>query len=134
MHLLFQWLVEHFRVLYYLHHLELWLNVLCLEQKRLQKSRKKKKNIKQLMKCAVQIMGTGSSSVLMIINSALFFFSYRECTYKRWAVCRLLQVSIIFPLITRKKKKKEKLHINNLQFEQPYSSILTQNPWLFAVG
>ena len=32
------------------------------------------------------------------------------------------------------KKKKEKSHINNLQFEQPFSFILTQNPWLFPVG
>ena len=84
------------------------------------------------MKCAVQIMGIGSSSVLKIMNSVLsFFVSQRECTYKRWAVCHLLEVSFIFHLI---KKEKEKLHINNLQFEQPYSSILMQNPWLFAVG
>ena len=32
------------------------------------------------------------------------------------------------------KKEKEKTHINNLQFEQPYSSILIQILYLYAIG
>ena len=51
------------------------MKVLCSEQKRLQNRRKQK--IKQLMKYTVQIMGMGSSRVLMAIirlYSALFFF------------------------------------------------------------
>ena len=41
-------------------------------------------------------------------------------------------LTIYFHLI--KKKEKEKSHINNLQFEQPYSSILIQILNLYAIG
>ena len=90
------------------------------------------------MKRTVQIMGMGFRSVfiLTITYSALFFFHVEhalkgeqgvicsKCHYsskysQNWQLAR----RFIFHLI---KKEKERLHINNLQFEQPYSSILIQ--------
>ena len=118
--------------------------MLCSEQKGLQKSRKHK--IKQLMKCTVQIMGMGFSSVLMVI----IIINYSECMYLRASSvssplikchysskhtqnCRQLAWSLIlfFYLI---KKEKDKMHINNLQYKQPYSSILIQILYLYVIG
>ena len=133
MQLLLYWLVKHFQVFYYLHHAELKGKELGSEQKRLQNGKKHK--IKQLWNVQYKIMHMGFSSVFN--NTQLSFFSFRPCSYKKWAVCRFTQVGthkrrFITHLI---KKEKENLHINNLQFEQPYSSILRQNPpRLYAVG